>query len=1145
MCAFFGNYNTITMATPYSRPRRGRSTPPVLRAKTPVTKNMSSRKQQLQQQYPYPQLQPTRHAPTPPPMIVTQQKISNKLYSTTTRARLQRQARLKLQQMDKEEPEPKAGSYLPSTLALEKMPQDPSTSSSSSEGSPESSSTFGTENKSPKNKNKGYASYFANEMQYLEDAMDGFLGKVAQLDQSIPPRRQATRHQNTKSLVPMMDETTIISSSSFGGSTTEYYRQILDTSDTFSQEPISDEDNEEPPMVTHKNSFDLPTNVHRHSTNVHRLLPPLPPRPHSTNFSSMRGGPQQHTSMITKTMMTTTKQHGSTHRRTMSHDTAVTMNSSYSGETHDSLPSAEQEEHKQSPVLLSSSMGGGLLLSPPPVVPRQPTPMGAFVEDASSCEGSNDKDKDVVAPTKNSVPEKEAPYDTHHVVPCGKPGAESNYPSFDGMMMMQGPPQMCSEIVLQDPQAWKNNKHDHKTVATSCQTTPMGVEDVSEKEENSMIVPSQQGTPQKDKSSYDRFFNMAVMCGGMDNMTSAATIHGDAKTTKDDPQKAGHVRSSSTTFAHTLQSKHSTSEESTVNYEKAREHPIFSSNTGDSSDDGASAESPELHPDSTNILHIFTNSFGTPEDSRHATPNTTRNTEVPMTPNRVGLEIPAFPSPTSINQLGFSPSGGERSSRHRQRMSPSRVGSKSPEGTGLTSERIGLDTMSQYRPSSTIGDAGVPVKVEKNRRVPFPIYIKEPYVEPKKTISLTDDEEDESIRSTFSSDSESSYESYLTSESEASSFSDEYDDDESTRSASSVEHDSEDDQFSNDESSGSFRMHRGRQRVSDKTAVDSSRSSNSNGGTEKELPRNTTPLSLNFIKLLALPDLPPRQRQQLERRRGTSLSAFFGKSNADKALAIQCKATDSFLAEITCHKSRTILGLTLENCNVGGAGTGIKSISLFCPNDSEEGEPSFFLSRDSGPSTVFGPLPYPLYMRFHRNGFDPKTQVKNIEYLSAGPMEYYFCQFYSGDTWWGSRAEDAPFHKICSSWDIHTASFGTPVVREKKREASWILLSCDGQAAWRNLPARLHNILLARTELVSSLVEKGTNYFHTCASEIAEISLGSEDSYFVRFMDGSVDFCYSAKMEKHHRHLEEKGSTVTSVCLHPQLPFNFVMRSSH
>ena len=61
------------------------------------------------------------------------------------------------------------------------------------------------------------------------------------------------------------------------------------------------------------------------------------------------------------------------------------------------------------------------------------------------------------------------------------------------------------------------------------------------------------------------------------------------------------------------------------------------------------------------------------------------------------------------------------------------------------------------------------------------------------------------------------------------------------------------------------------------------------------------------------------------------------------------------------------------------------------------------------------------------------------------------------------------------------------------------------------------------------------------ASEAApvDVSLGFGDSYFVRFLDGTCDYCLAAHVADV---IASRSLDVTSVYLHPDLPNDFVLR---
>ena len=194
--------------------------------------------------------------------------------------------------------------------------------------------------------------------------------------------------------------------------------------------------------------------------------------------------------------------------------------------------------------------------------------------------------------------------------------------------------------------------------------------------------------------------------------------------------------------------------------------------------------------------------------------------------------------------------------------------------------------------------------------------------------------------------------------------------------------------------------------------------------------------------------------------------------------------------------------------------------------------PSLFVSRDDDDSSksgsfVHGRLPPHLDQRLQNH----QKKDSDIRYLSCGPLGSYYCELQSGQVWWGTAcgADDDEFHSIVQQWNVHRVFFGpihstvyddndkhnSPRTRSS---SSWIIVSRQGQVAWKNIPARLHNHLERRLA-------------HGAAP--AEVMLGQHGSYFCRFLDGTVDYCLPATMAKVCEHIEAHGGHITSLVVPP------------
>lgn len=174
------------------------------------------------------------------------------------------------------------------------------------------------------------------------------------------------------------------------------------------------------------------------------------------------------------------------------------------------------------------------------------------------------------------------------------------------------------------------------------------------------------------------------------------------------------------------------------------------------------------------------------------------------------------------------------------------------------------------------------------------------------------------------------------------------------------------------------------------------------------------------------------------------------------------------------------------------------------------------------------------------------------------------------------------FNNICYDWDIHRIAFGPCTITTNRQHGqqsvasslisfSWIIISKDGKVAWKNIPIRLHN-----------------NLFNRMASDSTpcEVSLGANQSYFIKFVDGTLFFVlcafvplcvkfsthFSMHTYAHQKHyinllvvktiytigtsdwqlpaktaqvcqdLENNGKTIMSISLHTELSNDFIIR---
>ena len=267
--------------------------------------------------------------------------------------------------------------------------------------------------------------------------------------------------------------------------------------------------------------------------------------------------------------------------------------------------------------------------------------------------------------------------------------------------------------------------------------------------------------------------------------------------------------------------------------------------------------------------------------------------------------------------------------------------------------------------------------------------------------------------------------------------------------------------------------------------------------------------------------LSPEDKSRLKRKRGTSLTLYF---QSYKAKEVFLDRFGSDVATATPDK-RNACGDTIT---VDGVAYDLQNLTLM--SNTNVFKTGFFFNEDSGKSRLWGRLPQRLYTRMKRAG--TRYSISDLVYLSTGPHGSYYGEFRSGICWWGSAVQDTDFHETLKQWDVYRVVFGQiQTITEKNNRprvlSSWIILGRDGRIAWKNIPSRLDKLLKSRM-----------------ANEAApaEISLGPGESYFVRFLDGSIDYCLPAEIAEVCDRIERQGGQITNITLHPDISHDFVIR---
>jgi hypothetical protein len=188
---------------------------------------------------------------------------------------------------------------------------------------------------------------------------------------------------------------------------------------------------------------------------------------------------------------------------------------------------------------------------------------------------------------------------------------------------------------------------------------------------------------------------------------------------------------------------------------------------------------------------------------------------------------------------------------------------------------------------------------------------------------------------------------------------------------------------------------------------------------------------------------------------------------------------------------------------------------------------SFYLIKDDG-SSWYDPqnIPSQLLEKMKKM---PQPLV--IQYISIGPNGSYYIQLASGECWWGVGDNDQEFNNVMNLVDVYRVAFGPVTTYDsgdrKRVETSWIIVTKDGRILFRNIPSRLQILLQHRPSHMSS---------------IAEVSLGAAGSYFVRFLDGSVDYLLPTFVADACQAIIKQGSYISSLSLHPDAPNDFIVR---
>ena len=269
----------------------------------------------------------------------------------------------------------------------------------------------------------------------------------------------------------------------------------------------------------------------------------------------------------------------------------------------------------------------------------------------------------------------------------------------------------------------------------------------------------------------------------------------------------------------------------------------------------------------------------------------------------------------------------------------------------------------------------------------------------------------------------------------------------------------------------------------------------------------------------------------LQKRRGAYLHAGFPVRsdcendkdvNVLKSFAMRCGGNpNSCEPHKTLSECASFMGLFGLHC-VSTSSANARHLAIMTDDDAS---PTFFMSKDDGRFYCDGTLPSRLLKRLEEeqeHELNTNNLIPSIRYLSLGPNDSYFVELISGRCFWGIGRYDEEFDNAVDEMDVHRVAFGS-----FEMDSSWIVISKEGQISWRNIPPRLHRLLQQRQKNQAAA---------------SEISLGAEGTYFIKFLDGEIDYCLSCFADEMARGILSQGADITNIILNPDVPNAFIIR---
>ena len=256
-------------------------------------------------------------------------------------------------------------------------------------------------------------------------------------------------------------------------------------------------------------------------------------------------------------------------------------------------------------------------------------------------------------------------------------------------------------------------------------------------------------------------------------------------------------------------------------------------------------------------------------------------------------------------------------------------------------------------------------------------------------------------------------------------------------------------------------------------------------------------------------------RRYLQKRRGFCFHASFSNPDYRQTFVKMCGGNKN---DKTVHP-------TLQECGddpfhvpkVAASAAAVRHLAI----TKGEYRTSFFISKDDGRYYWDECLPPRLVQRM-KDEAKSSTVDGSLRYLACGPNNSYYARLVSGQSFWSICTVDEEFRNVMELFDVQRVAFGSFVAGP-----SWIVIGQNGKVAWRNLPCRLDMLLSKRTSQMAA----------PC-----EISLGEHGSYFIRFMDGEIDYCLPAHISAPCQKILDQGGDITNIALHSESSDAFIIR---